>query len=239
MDSDPHLDALVERQKQLSFMHLNTQSKTTTFDYLYHIIQRYEIGYEIEFRNRDKIKGVGVGAYIKENVKHKRRKDIESKYSEMEHLWLEIQGHNKNSRVLIGTIYRSTRILTTQQWLTQMENMLSDLSTSWDGLLIITGDLNIVILKPNAPLTKQYIDLLYTFNLTQHVEKATIVTRTSETLIDHITSNNPKRVTYTDVLPCSNVSDHDAPYACLNIRVERFVPRFKMIRNERGFKEEE
>ena len=197
LDFDPHLDALVERQQQLSFMHLNTQSMTTTFDDLCHIIQRYEFdvvklsetwlkdnpqllshvfipGYANEFRNRDKIKGGGVGAYIKENVKYKRRKDIESKYPEMEHLWLEIQGRNKNSRLLIGTIYRSTRILTTQQWLTQMENMFSDFSTSWDGLLIITGDLNIDILKPNAPLTKQYIDLLYclyTFNLTQHVEK--------------------------------------------------------------------
>lgn len=106
-------------------------------------------------------------------------------------------------------MYRSTRILATQQWLARMETMLSDLSTSWDGLLIITGDLNIDILKPNAPLTKQYTDLLYTFNLTQHVDKATRVTRMSETLIDHIISNDPKRATYTDVLPCSNVSGHD------------------------------
>ena len=71
------------------------------------------------------------------------------------------------------------------------------------------------------------------------MKKGTRVTRTSETLIDHIISNNGKRVIYTDLLPCSNVSDHDAPYACLNIRVERFDPRFKIIRNERGFKEEE
>ncbi len=88
------------------------------------------------------------------------------------------------------------------------------------------------MLKPNAPLTKQYTELLYMLNLTQHVEKATRVTRTSETLIDHIVSNDPKHVTYTDVIPCSNMSDHDAPYACLNIRVEHFVPRFKIIRNE-------
>ena len=162
---DPHLDALAERRKQLLFMHLNTQSKTTTLDDLYHITQRYEFdvvtlsetwlkdnpqllshvsipGYANEFRNRDKIKGGGVGAYIKENEKYKRRKDIESKYSEMKHLWLQIQGRNKNSCLLTGTIHRSTRILTTQQWLTQMENILSDLTASWDGLLIITGDLN-------------------------------------------------------------------------------------------------
>ncbi|KAL9979131.1 hypothetical protein ACROYT_G016745 [Oculina patagonica] len=124
-------------------------------------------------------------------------------------------------------------------WMAQMESMLSDLLTSWDGLLLITGDLNIDMLKPNASLTKQYAGLLSTFNLTQHVQKPTRITPHSETLIDHIVSSDSKRVTHVDVLPCSNVSDHDAPYACLNIRVDRFVPRFKMIRNERGFKEEE
>ena len=262
LDFDSHLDALARRQKQLSFMHLNTQSMTSTFDDLLLVIQRYDFdiitlsetwlkdnpqllshvsiaGYVNEFKNRDKIRGGGVGAYIKENVKYKRRKDIESRYPELEHLWLELQGRNKNSNLLLGTIYRSARLLGPQQWLAQMENMLSDLSTSWDGLLVITGDLNIDMLKLGTPLTRQYTDLLYTFNLTQHVEKATRVTGSSETLIDHIVSNDPKRVTYTDVLPCSNVSDHDAPYACLNIRVERFVPRYKLIRNERRFQEEE
>ena len=117
--------------------------------------------------------------------------------------------------------------------------MLSDLTTSWDGLFIVTGDMNIDLLKSSDSLKKTYNDLLYTFNLTQRVEKATRTTQVSETLIDHIISKDPKRVTYTNVLPCSNVSDHDSPYTCLNIRAERFVPRYKMIRNERGFKEEE
>jgi hypothetical protein len=49
-------------------------------------------------------------------------------------------------------------------------------------------------------------------------------------LIDHIISNNPKRETHTDVLPCSNVSDHDAPYTCFNIRTESFEPHFKYVR---------
>ena len=243
-------------------MHLNTQCTTSTFDDLLLVIQKYgfEIltlsetwlrdnpyllshasipGYASQFRNRDKIKGGGVGAYIKTDVKYKRRKDIESRYPDLKHLWLEIKGRNIHSHLLLGTIYRSTRIMDTQQWLTHMESMLSDLTTSWAGLLIITGDMNIDILKPSDSLAKKYNDLLYTFNLTQHVEKATRTTQVSETLIDHIISNDPKRVTYTNVLPCSNVSDDDGSYACLNIRAERFVPRYKMIRNERAFKEED
>lgn len=235
---------------------------TTTFDKLLLVIQRYGFdvvmlsktwlkdnpqllshvtipGYANELRKRDKIKRGGVGACIKESVKYKRHKDIESRYPELEHLWLEIQGRNKHSHLLMGTIYRSTRMLDTQHWMAQMESMLSDLSTSWDGLLLIIGDLNIDMLKPNTPLTRQYTDLLSTNNLTQHVLKPTRVTPHSETLIDHIVSNDSKRVTHVDVLPRSNVSDHDAPYVCLNIRAERFVPRFKIIRNERGCKEEE
>ena len=81
-------------------------------------------GYASEFRNRDKIKGAG--AYIKTNVKYKRAKDVESKYSELEHLWLKIKGRNKHSHLFLGTIYRSTRIMDTTQWLTHMESMLSD-----------------------------------------------------------------------------------------------------------------
>ena len=93
---------------------------TSTFDDLQLVILRYDFdvvtlsetwlkdnpqllshvsipGYANEFRNRDKIKGGGVGAYIKENVKYKRRKDIESRYPELEHLWLEIQGRKKTA----------------------------------------------------------------------------------------------------------------------------------------------
>jgi hypothetical protein len=50
-----------------------------------------------EFRNREQGVGGGVGAYIKETVKYKRRKDIESKYPDLEHLWLEIQGRNEQT----------------------------------------------------------------------------------------------------------------------------------------------
>lgn len=60
-----------------------------------------------EFRHREEIKGGGVGVYIKDNVKYKRCRDIEEMQPELEHLWLEIPGRNKNSRLLLGVMYRS------------------------------------------------------------------------------------------------------------------------------------
>lgn len=255
---DQHLNNINTRKSNLSLLHLNTQSMASTFNELLLTVQKYEFdiatlsetwlkdnhlllshvsipGYTQEFRNRDTIKGGGVGAYIKNNIKYRRRKDIENKHPELEHLWIEIQGKNKNSSMLLGTIYRSTRIIETQQWFTEMENMLSEITTSWNGLLVLCGDFNIDLLQPSLSITKQFMDLLYVFNLTQHINKATRTTRRSSTLIDLIISNCPQSIKYTDVLPCSIISDHDGPYALVDIRVQRFTPRFKYIRNEKHF----
>ena len=36
---------------------------------------------------------------------------------------------------------------------------------------------------------------------------------------------------------CPTISDHDAPYTCINIRVTRFQTRYKLLRNENHFDE--
>ena len=125
---------------------------------------------------------------MKESLKFKRRKDIESRYPNLEHLWIEIPGRNRNSKLLIGTIYRSE----SQMNLQDFEELLSDLAISWNGMLLITGDFNIDLLKTHKPSTRRYIELLQSFNLDQMVTKATRTTNTSATLIDHIITNLAK-----------------------------------------------
>ena len=44
---------------------------------------------------------------------------------------------------------------------------------------------------------------------------------------------------HTDVLPCSAISDGDAPYDLLNVRLNKNEPRFKYMRDERQFSEQE
>ena len=72
-----------------------------------------------------------------------------------------------------------------------------------------------------------YKELLDLLNLKRMVAKATRMAKTSKTLIDHIITNVPKRITYTEVLPCPLVSDHDALYARVNVRITRYTPRHK------------
>ena len=55
------------------------------------------------------------------------------------------------------------------------------------------------------------------------VMKPIRVTRTSRTLINHIITNLPMRISVTDVIATSIVSDHDSPFACINVGVDRYL----------------
>jgi len=258
--ADEHLHVLQERSHQLRLVHINTQSMVSSFDELLATIKEYPFdivtmsetwlkdnphllqyvtipGYNHVFRNRNKIRGGGVGAYLREGISYKRRIDIENIAPDIEHLWLEIPGRNKHSKMLLGVLYRSELIQDYQTWLDTVERLFGQLNVLWDGLIVAVGDVNVNMLTPNSPEVKKYTDMLTSLNLHQHVERPTRTTPTSKTLIDHIISNAPNRVTYCNVLPCPTISDHDGPYACINVRVKRFQPRYKLLRNEKRFDE--
>ena len=257
---DEHLQSLIMRPKHLKVMHLNTKSMVSAFDELLLKIKQYPfdvismsetwlkenplllkhvtiLGYNCEFRSRNSIRGGGVGAYIKETLTYKRKSDIEAKELDLEHLWLELPGRNKNSKLLLGTMYRSERMLNSTKWLERFKNLLGHLTATWDGPIVVKGDINIDLLRPNKPITSQYQFILSSLNLHQHVHKPTRTTDKTSTLIDHIISNLPERNPHTDVLPCPLVSDHDAVYATINIKVTRFQIRHKFIRNLKNFDE--
>ena len=94
------------------------------------------------------------------------------------------------------------------------------------------------MLCPSDHLTKRYQGVLDMFELTQIVERPTRARRTSKTLIDHIITNHPQRVTNTGIIPCSIVSDHDVIYTCVNLRPPWFHPCYKFIRDFRNFNED-
>ena len=81
-------------------------------------------------------------------------------------------------------------------------------------MLLLAGDINLDMFRPEMSEMKrcnEYNELLDSLNLKQMVTKATRIAKTSKTLIDHIITNAPKRITHTEVLPCPLVSDRDAP----------------------------
>ena len=82
-------------------------------------------------------------------------------------------------------------MMNTQDLLGRFDDLLSNIMSTWDGLLIVTGDININLLDQADNITRQYMDILQGLNLTNHVTKPTRTTPTSKSLIDHLISNSP------------------------------------------------
>ena len=171
-----HLQALENNAMQLKIMHINTQNMVSTFNGLLTTLSQYPFDiitmsetwlkdnelllqhvtipdYCHTFQNREHLRGGGVGMYLKESLKFERREDIESPYPNLEHLWIEIPGRNRNSKLLIGTIYPSESQMNFQDWLQDFEELLSNLTISWNGMLLITGYFNTDLLKSHKPNT--------------------------------------------------------------------------------------
>ena len=129
--------------------------------------------------------------------------------------------------------------MTVSYWLECFEDLLSHITSTWDGMVILTGDINFDLIGRPDSLVTRYSNTLDMFGLEQIVTKPTRVTRTFRTLIDHIIINYPMRISATDVIPTSIVREHDAPFAFINVRVNRYQPRYKYIRNMKTYDEQE
>ena len=75
------------------------------------------------------------------------------------------------------------------------------------------------------------------FTIEQHGEVSW--TRQSvKALIDHIVTNYPQSISQTGIISSAIVSDHDAIFACVNVQIPRFEPRYKFIRREKNLDED-
>ena len=253
-ETNVHLQRLQQFSNHTSICHLNTQSMCSTSDGFYvmcntykydiitlsetwlknnhHLVEHVQIpGYQIDYRNRDNMRDGGVGVYIKEHIKFKRRHDIEKIVDSFEHMWFEFSGKNKYSSFLLGILYQPHSDNASKElWLNHLEHLISNIMIKWDGVMILAGDTNIDLLK-QPQVADKYMRILATFKLTKVITEPK---RQGKTLIDHIATNIPKKVVASGVLPCPEISDHDAPYITANIRVTRFVPRYKYIQNEKS-----
>ena len=151
----------------------------------------------------------------------------------LEHLWLEIPGRNKHSKLLLGVIDRSDLLMTASYWLECFEDFLSHITSTWDGMVGFRGDINFDLICHSDSLVTRYSNTSDMLGL-----EPTRVTRTSRKRIDHIITNYPMRISATDVIPTSIVSDHDAPLAYINVRVNQYQPRYKYFRNMKTFDEQ-
>ena len=90
----------------------------------------------------------GVGFYIKDNIPFKTRNDLTKNIVNMELTFIELYDGNKNTSYLVAVAYQpssyeSNKLL----WIENFETLLSEVTTKWDDVVIITGDLNIYLIR--------------------------------------------------------------------------------------------
>ena len=117
----------------------------------------------------------------------------------------------------------------------KFDDILSYACSRWNNSIVICGDMNFDLSKPDELIQKRYLSILSSHNLNQHVKKAT----RKSAILDHIITSSIAKVKNVNVVPCPEVSDHDAPYITLSTKFAPFEPRYQIIRDMKNFRQQD
>ena len=95
--------------------------------------------------------------------------------------------------------------------------------------IIVVGDLNCDLLKPDSPEAMSLLDFCTSVNQTQLIKEPTRVTETSSSLIDIIMTSNVSLVENHGV-------DHYLTYASLKLKMLKPPPSYKCVRSYKNYK---
>ena len=140
--------------------------------------------YELIRADRAHGKGGGVGIYVHDQLKFKRRHDLH--IDGTEDLFIEIT-NNKDRNIIIGTIYRPPNN-GIDLFLHNFDEGLNRISQE-NKYIYLMGDYNIDLLTSIQPNNSRFINILQSNTLFPHINKPTRICNTSQTLIDNIFSN--------------------------------------------------
>ena len=153
---------------------------------------------------RSNKKGGGISIYIRDHLEFEKY-DIINKINcnHIEKLALKIIDKNCKTFLLIA-IYRPPGPHFKKS-LDELKSILE--SANLAGLpVIMSGDLNIDTLKKDS-FSKDYFEILQTFQLIQHIREPTRISSHKKSLIDHVVTDSQIEPLKTLVL-CYTVADH-------------------------------
>jgi len=178
----------------------------------------------------------GVGLYLKNNISYSMNQCSNNKLTDAEHLWVNIE--TKEGIVVIGVVYRHP-VATTSA----IDNFNKDINeiflflNSCKRTFHCIGDFNVDLLQiSNHDAVRRYANMLLGCNCKCIIAVPTRIAPPSETLIDHIYTNNTKRPSNSAVLTC-DLSDHypvAAIISAIKKKKHRHVENY-LVRNMTNF----
>ena len=158
----------------------------------------------------------GVGLYISKELTFIRRRDLEIAGDGIESCWIEIK-REKEKNIVIGCIYRHpTKDCAKLQ--NALKEQLSNLNNKGKEVFVL-GDININLLNYNRDnQTSDYLDMLLDLGYMPLITKATRITDHTATLIDHIYTNVPQKITKAGIC-LADITDHLPIYCTVRNRL--------------------
>ena len=133
--------------------------------------------------------------------------------------------------ITVTTIYRPPHSLV--EWFGRAEKLVSEIDSE-NKECISAGDMNYDMLKTRDNDARHTERIYSTYQFKQMITDVTRMTSDTKTLIDHIASNKPDRISSGGVISC-DISDHDAVFVVRNMRIPK-LPRNSRIVTVRKYK---
>ena len=190
-------------------------------------------GYDVVRKDRSR-NGGGVCIYLRSSINYKVRNDLVP--TKLEVVCIEItKPHSKP--FLVTTVYRPPSA--SSEFFDHFEKLIKAIDHENKEVFIL-GDLNCNMLKAdsdsNIP-TKKIKSLYELYQLTQLINEATRVTMTTTSLIDHILTNTPEKISDSGVIH-TGISDHSLVFAIRKISIIYKQENTLEIRNMKNFDKE-
>ena len=176
-------------------------------------------GYDLVRSDRSR-RGGGVACFVKNSISYNRKPNF---CINTESIFIEIF-LPKSKPVLIGILYRPPD---KYDFVNCLERTFSDTNVFESQECYLLGDINInlqpkdkeifrhkpanTINKEIPHLTRSYLEFCFTHSLEQIITRPTRITDQTATLIDHILTNSPDKVSQSGVIDLG-LSDHDLIY---------------------------
>ena len=152
-------------------------------------------------RDREENRGGGILVYVRECINCVRRKFLESTELENTSIWVEIRQPNSKS-LLLRVLYRHP--FSRACWKDAFEKNVEEAQFD-DKEVLLLGDFNRDL--KNDQIQREWINYTSSLGLTQLINTPTREFNNTQTIIDHIYSDNPQNIIWTTV-PKVGLSDH-------------------------------
>lgn len=216
-----------KNQKGFSIIHFNIRSLQKNLSLLEDLLETFNSAPEIIAISETKLKDQniyninipnysfintnsktssgGVGMYISKDLDYIRRHDLECSTAAFESCWIEIS-RQKQKNIVVGCIYRHPSS-DCVEFNEKLKEQLNDLDNSSKEVFIL-GDINVNLFNYNTDnKTSDYLDMLLSANYMPMITKATRITDHTSTLIDHIYTNVPQKISKTGIC-LADITDH-------------------------------